>query len=376
MTKLSNQPFLAVAGGVLAVVLSSAASAGTSGTSIDTSSSTFPSFGNSSSEASGTPSTSSSFPSFMGAGGATSSNVSGSPSSSSAVPSASSKGLTETVATQLISTTSLQQMLTISNAIGSRSGALQAPPGARADSGQHFGMAAGGSSPMWNTWGSLSGSNDKYKSLSLDTTNTVLGADYAVTPAVAIGGSIAFDRSSGSLFNTTSTGYSLAPYLGWQINKDWSLDATMGWGKGDMNFGTTSVKPDRFFYGTNVTYTNWYGNWQVSGKGSYLYGEEKYESATLGLNNKNKIDQWRLGGQVGYWMNGVLPYFSLAYSTDSQKTATTGSNDLGKDAWLSSLGVNFISLKNNLTGGIVYNSESGRSNSKRESVMVNINYRF
>ena len=375
MTKLSNQPFLAVAGGVFAVVLSGVASAAVSGATESTSSSSFPTFGTPTSGASGTPSTSSSFPSFMGAGGA-SSMVSGSPSNSSAVPSASSKGLTETVATQLISTTSLQQMLTISNAIGSRSGVFQAPPGARANVGSLYGMAAGGASPMWNTWGSISGSSDEYKSLSLDTTNTVLGADYAVTPAMAVGASVAFDRSSGSLFNTTTTGYTVAPYLGWQINKDWSLDGTIGWGKGDMNFGATSVKPDRFFYGANVTYTNWYGNWQVSGKGSYLYGEEKYESATLGLNNKNKIDQWRLGGQVGYWMDGVLPYFGLAYSTDSQKTATTGSDDLGKDGWLCSLGVNFISLKSNLTGGVVFNSESGRSNSKRESLMANINYRF
>lgn len=374
MTKHSNQPFLAVAGGVLAVVLSGVASAGTSAVETSSSSSTFPSFGTPTSGSSGTPSTSSSFPSFVGAGGASSSMSSGY-TSSSAVPSASSKGLTETVATQLISTTSLTQMLAISNAIGLRGGAFKAPPTARADSGQRYGMAAGGVSP-WNTWGSISRNSDEYKSLGLDTTNTVLGADYAVTPAVAVGVSLGFDRSSGSLFNTVNTGYTLAPYVGWQINNEIAVDATAGWGKGDMAFAAGSVKPDRVFYGANATWTKWYGNWQVAGKGSYLYGEEKYESSVLGLNNKNKLDQWRLGGQVGYWMDGVLPYFGIAYSTDSQKTATTGSNDLGKDAWLCSLGINFISLKSNLTGGLVYNSESGRSNSKRESLMANINYRF
>ena len=53
-----------------------------------------------------------------------------------------------------------------------------------------------------------------------------------------------------------------------------------------------------------------------------------------------------------------------------------GTDDLGKNAWLWTVGANIISLKNNLTGGIAYNQESGRSNSKRDNVMLTINYRF
>jgi hypothetical protein len=49
---------------------------------------------------------------------------------------------------------------------------------------------------------------------------------------------------------------------------------------------------------------------------------------------------------------------------------------LGKSAWIWSLGVNFFSLKNSLTGGIAYNVESGRSNSKTDNIMANINYRY
>ncbi len=321
MTKLSNQQFFAVAGGVFSVVVSGAASA----------------------------------------------QVTASPSGSPSY-------LEDTVATQLISSTSLQQMLTISNAIGFRMGTSRLRPPGMAGSGQVFGMAAGSSADKWNAWGSYSANNNEYRNLGLDVDTAVVGGDYLAAPALAIGVSAAYDRSSGTLFGTTTTGYTVAPYLGWQINKDWVLDATIGWGKGDASFGAANVKPDRLFYGTNLSYTTWSGNWQFSGKGSYLYGEEKYNSTLV--TTKNKIDEVRLGGQAAYWMNGIMPYIGATYISDNQSSLTAGTNDLGNDAWLWSVGANFISLRNNLTGGIAYSSESGRSNSKRNSLMLNINYRF
>lgn len=353
MTKFVDQPFLAVATGVVFATLSGIASA-------------------------------------------QSVSPSSSPTSSSEV------GLNDTVATQIISATTLQQMLTISNAIGARSGALQAPPGARADAGQRFGMAAGNAA-KWNVWGALSSDDNKYDGgtrganvkFSADALNTVLGADYALAPTLVLGLSAAFDRVDGSSSvnglnagNYNTDGYTLAPYLGWQINKDWSLDATVGWGDSDFTgTGNVTNNADRFFYGTNLTYTHWYGNWQVTGKGSYLYGEEKYGNTNFNgttvanTATKNKVDQWRLGVQAAYWMNGVMPYAGLAYSTDGRSTtmlpgAVQATDDLGKSAWLWSLGVNFISIKNSLTGGIAYSAESGRSHGKRDVLMANINYRF
>jgi len=332
---ISNKPFLSIAGGVVAVVLSGVAAAQTSGVP---------------------------------------SGSSGTPTSSSSSPSGSLSSFEhEAVATQLISTTTLNQMLAISNAISFRAGGVfQVPPGARADSGQRNGMAAGGAAQMWNAWGSISGDTFKYTPINdakLRTTNAVLGADYALKPTVTVGASVAFDRTTGSLFNTTTTGYTIAPYAGWQINKTWALDGIIGWGKGDIDTGAGSVKPDRFFYGSNLSYTNWLGNLQLSAKGSYLYGEEKVGSA------KNKLDQWRIGGRVGYWMDGILPYVGIAHTSDG-KVDNRGPNDIGKTAWVGSLGVDFISLKNNLTGGIVYTGEGRRKNSKHDSLMANINYRF
>lgn len=311
-------------------------------------------------------------------------------------------------ASQAIGVTSLQQMLTISNAASSRFTAFQSPRGPLADSGQRSGLAAGGAADKWNVWGNAGGDNSEYDGgtvankrikSSLDVTNLVIGGDYLLSSTLVVGASAAFDRGNGSgesinagvsngITNTTSNGYTLAPYVAWAINKDLSLDGTIGWGNLDLtSSGNLTGSAKRLFYGANLNYTHWYGNWQVTGKGSYLYGEEKYDDlksngATMANTaTKNKIDQWRLGMQAGYWMDGMMPYFGVSYSTDSRSTSAAAAvqaatDDLGKSAWMWSLGLNFISLKNKMTGGIAYNAESGRSHAKRNNLMANINIRF
>lgn len=316
---------------------------------------------------------------------------------------------------QRVIATSFQQMLAISYAVSARTAALLAPPGTVAGFGPGKGLAAGDAAQKWNVWGNIGENNQKFDRGTFvaqgDATNTartnrfdsniqnfVIGGDYQLAPTVAIGLSAAFDNGSGSAASYTlaapdgaksvdTSGDSYAPYIGWQINKDWALDATMGWGTGKSTVDNT-IKTDskRFFYGVNLGYTTWYRNWQLTGKGSYLYGEEKYSdsnnngTALTGTAVNNKLGQLRLAGQAGYWMNGFMPYFGLAYSEDSHSSSATSavqySGEMGKSAWVWSLGANVISLKNNLTGGIVYEQESGRSRAKLDRLMANINYRF
>lgn len=297
-------------------------------------------------------------------------------------------------ATQLISTTTISQMLTISNAISARVLSTGGPV-AMAGNGQSFGMAAGAMGNKVNVWGNISDDNNKYSSgairFNTKATSATFGADYAVTQTISAGLSAAFDRGTGDRgpgSNYTSGGYTLAPYASWLINKEFSLDAIAGWGKGTLD-SANSVSGDstRLFYGTNLNYVRWVGNLQYAGKLSYLHGEEKYgDTKTAGATNANtattnKIDQWRLGAQVGYWMNGFLPFAGASYVSDRRSVSNLGgatdpTGDLGKTAWLATVGVNLISTKNNLTGGIVFNTEMGRSHSKRDTIMANINYRF
>lgn len=315
--------------------------------------------------------------------------------------------------TQTISATSLQHVTLISDAISSRFSMMSPPGTARADAGQLKGMAAGNAADKWNFWANLGQDSSDYDrgnyavvggtknhKASLDVTNLVLGTDYALSPVWTVGVSAAFDHNSGSSWSYTNgavasqsehsgNGYSIAPYAAWQINKELSLDATLGFGKSKTtSTGNIEAKSDRLFYGANLNYVTWRGNWQLSGKGSYFYGEQKTDDLTTnGVVTKlsavkSKLDQIRLGGQAGYWLsNGVMPYVGLTYLNDLTHSTSAGAaaqnaTEIGKTAWLCTLGVNFFSLQKGVTGGLTYNLESGRDHAKREALMANLSVRF
>jgi len=317
-------------------------------------------------------------------------------------------------ATKSVQATSLETMLVISSNISNRGATLAAPPGKLTDTGERKGLAAGNPAGKWNVWGSFAESDTEYDrgTFFFNTANRVnrfetridnfvLGGDYQWAPNLAIGLSASFDRGRGSATShsvgaaaadqapkaLSTSGTSFAPYVGWQINKDWALDATVGWGDGNSTIaGSVTTDTKRFFYGTNVSYSSWHGNWQMTGKGGYLFGQEKNRDSknngvvTANTAVTNEIGQFRLAGQAAYWMNGVMPYFGLAYSSDNRSsTATAGEQDataMGKSAFVWSLGANFISIKNAMTGGIGYEQETGRSRSKNNKLMANINVRF
>lgn len=315
-------------------------------------------------------------------------------------------------ASKIVQATSLEQMLAISSNVSSRFAPISAPPGSKeSDSGERKGMAAGNSSRKMNFWASFAESDLKYdrgvfffnaanRTNKFDSRidNLVLGADYQSAPNLVFGLSAAFDRGRGSAASyditavtaaksVTTSGYSFAPYLGWQINKDWALDATIGWGNGENTTDSTvTTDSKRFFYGANLGYAAWSGNWQLTGKGSYLFGQEKSadskNSGTTLVNSgaTNEVGQFRLAGQAAYWMNGVMPYVGLAYALDGRSGTATAdqrnATEMGKSAWVWSLGANFISIKNAMTGGVGYEQETGRSRSKNSKLMANINMRF
>ena len=300
-----------------------------------------------------------------------------------------------------INGTSFQQVTAISQALQGRWGSDA--PGPRADAGLR-GMAAGGAAKKWNVWGNVA-NNDLRQTYGAangfttrndsDITNTVLGADYLLAPGLALGVSVAFDKGDTSglnsspgdvLKNIDSDGYVVGPYLGWQISKTWSLDASAGFGSGKVksNF-STETENDRWFAAANLNYETWSGNWQLAGKASLLHGVEDYDNtkvagaSTPNTGAKNTLDQLRLGLQAGYWLNGFLPYASIGYTSDlTRKTTQAGapSDPIGKNAWFWSLGANFFSLAGGVNGGIAYRQEEGRDNQKNKNIMLNIGFRF
>lgn len=310
-------------------------------------------------------------------------------------------GASATTSQVQITGTSFQQMSAISRALGLRFASDN--PGPRADIGIK-GMAAGNAGKKWNVWGSVENNYTRQSYVAANTfttrndsdvLNTVLGVDYSLSPTMVFGVSAAFDRGDVSgknsapgttLNNIDSDGYAVAPYIGIQLSKALFFDASIGFGRGKFSSSTaTEGESDRWFGAANLGYEHWMGNLQFSGKAGYLRGVEDHDNlkaagvTAIGTGGKNTLGQLRLTAQLGYWINGVMPYGSLGYVSDVERKTTqfgAGNNPIGKDAWVWALGVNFISLSSGLTGGIAYRQEESRSNQQNKSLMANIALRF
>lgn len=309
-------------------------------------------------------------------------------------------GASSQTSTEAINVTSFIQISAISSALSSRF--LLSPPGQLASAGK-TGMAAAAPGKALNVWGNLSNNNTELRYTSItgnrvandsDALTTTIGADYGLTPNMVVGASLALDRTTGDGRNSGSTdinhrvmkGYSIAPYIGYSISKQLAFDASLGWGQGELSqSGGITADVERWFLGANLNYSTWMGNTQLSGRASYLHGEEKYDKAktptiagVLGSDAKNTIDQVRVGGQAAWWMNGVMPYVGLAYTSDVHRSTTLAgaTNPIGRDAWVWSVGANFMSLSSGVIGGVVYEQETSRSNQDNYRLIANIGLRF
>lgn len=293
-----------------------------------------------------------------------------------------------------IAATSIQQISSISQAIGGRLGGA-GPQQRAAAMGEITGLAAAGNLKRFNVWGNVGDVDSSYSGnttlanadkSSASVTNVVLGFDYNLAPDMVLGLSLSRDRGNGSTglgaTATSSKGLNYAPYFGWQLGKTLALDAAAGWGDGKFTSNARTSDTKRSFYAANLSYTNWSGNLQLLGKAGYLYAEEKYGEFTGMLNSTStaKIGQLRFGGEVGYWTSGAMPFAGLAYLSEhragSNAANLADNSKLGKSAFVASLGVNFFSLSSGVTGGLLYTQEIGRSNGKNDSLSANISLKF
>lgn len=296
-----------------------------------------------------------------------------------------------------VTASSFQQVGAISTGLASRILGDAGPMAVTAT--PQVGVAAGGKS-AWNLWANVADNRTRQSYTTganaikndLDVTNLVAGIDYSLSPGFVLGVSAAMDRGTGNTqpgaanawSSSTIKGYALAPYLGYQLSKELALDATVGFGSGKTSSaGNMESEGDRLFYAANLSYVQWFKEFQVTGKVGYLHGEEDFGlskvngAAQANTAVKNKIDRWQLGGQFGYWMgSGMQPYFGLSYMGDKRSSSAAGNDPVGKGAWQWALGLNLFSLAKGMTGGIAYQQEEGRSNQKYKGLMANISLRY
>jgi len=307
---------------------------------------------------------------------------------------------TTAISSQVQRATTIQQAVTIINVLSSIANprAIAAPQ--RVALGNKKGMAAGESPAQWNVWMNASRGYiaNTFANPLADTRfdgnvdNWIGGLDYALNKDLVIGLSAGFDRTKlDTLYNKgtfDSKGAMIAPYISYQINSMFSIDAVAGYADGDTDlrsnaFGLITAKQDfeRNFAAINLSAVQWIENtWQLTGKMSYISAEEKLKSYTDSSNaavagQNNRLEQFRLGAQVGYWANGIMPYIGLTYVHDV-KAPSTGLINISrdKDAYTAAVGLSIFNK--DMVANLSFSSERGRSSNRNNVLMGSMGFRF
>jgi hypothetical protein len=89
------------------------------------------------------------------------------------------------------------------------------------------------------------------------------------------------------------------------------------------------------------------------------------------------MQQMRLSGQIGYWMDSWMPYVGLTYTQDIRLSYQNLIPEAMRDgnSYTLTLGVDLYS-KSGWNGGVVLTSEIDRKFIRNNALLANLNYRF
>jgi hypothetical protein len=262
------------------------------------------------------------------------------------------------------------------------------------------GLAAAGAGSRWSVWGAL-GENQlaySYQPARSEgrSTLTLGGVDYTFVNYVVLGVAATMDRTR-TVFQAnlnsplSSNGYSISPYVSVPFARNWLLDASVGLGEAkikltDYNLPSEQgdTKSDRTYFSAGLSYAARMGNWNLTGKGTYLQSEDKIASFTMTRGtfvpaSNIRVTQARLGVQAAYNAGMFVPFAGLTYIRDLQspnQAAVGGQNPANdKDSFQVALGLNIYS-RGAVSGGVLYTTETARSQVKNDVFMANIAIRF
>jgi hypothetical protein len=255
------------------------------------------------------------------------------------------------------------------------------------------GAAAAPGGKALNVWFAMSQNRISYDYAPLQSSGKVnvglIGFDYTFNNKIVAGLAIARDKTDVDLTFASGklkgSGTTYSPYVGIPLNKNWSADVSVGWGKTtvDTEVGAVSGRMDdtRKTASVGMSYRQLaFGDkWMLTGRGSYLAVKDKLGAYTLSNgtfvpDGSVSISQLRFGGQAAYNAGVFVPYAGLNYIYDVSAPSQAGAaND--RDAFQGVLGVKF-SVPSGVYGGLQYSSELSRSQVKNNQIMLNVGARF
>ena len=258
------------------------------------------------------------------------------------------------------------------------------------------GAAAAPGGTQWNVWGAYSHNNVAYEFSPLSSSGHVnvyiAGIDYTFSNNVVFGVATAFDHTSVDLNFSggviSGSGYTISPYVGMLINKNLSVDATLGVGRTSVDTIVTGVTgsshTNRTIGALGLTYREAIGAWTLTGRGAILGVHDQLGAYTLSNgtfipDGTVNVSQVRLTGQAAYTIKSFTPYVSLTYINDLNRpdqqpvNGVSAAND--RDAWTPAIGIRF-KADNAIYGSAQYSSERGRSDVKNNMFLLNLGIRF
>lgn len=305
--------------------------------------------------------------------------------------------LTPIISQQIMQATSMRQADVISSALASAKGPKRAggPQRFSLEGSAGTGLAAGNES-VKNGWLAVSSSSVKndfqLSRYDGDVNNFMGGVDFSIDPKLTVGVSVANETTKlNTPYNQGSIkaqSWTVAPYISYQLDQTLSLDASAGYAWGDQDvkwrLGTaarsTNQDLHRNFLAANLNGDQWVGDWQLSGKAGVIRAEETLDAnaSLLAGETKSRLTQMRLTGRAGYWVNDVMPYVSLTYVRDVQRSANFDklpSELKDKTGLTATIGLDFFS-RQGISGGLLFSTERGRSHLKNDIIMGNLSMRF
>ena len=260
------------------------------------------------------------------------------------------------------------------------------------------GAAAAPGDKQWNAWGAFSRSNIAYNFAPLQSSGNVnvylAGVDYTMDKMV-FGVAVARDDTDVDLNfsggKLKGKGWTVSPYFGVAINKNLAFDATLGYGRTNVDTTVTipvvvsgSTRSDRSVGSLGLTYREVIGAWTLSGRGAFLAVRDKLGAYTLTNgtfvpDGTVNLAQFRFTGMAAYTTGPVTPYVSLSYINDIRRPnqapvgGIAAAND--RDAWTPAIGIRFRA-DNSVYGSVQFSTERGRKEVKNDQFLINLGIRF
>lgn len=225
----------------------------------------------------------------------------------------------------------------ISSSIGGPAITTGQAPVTRFFEGGNRGSSAGAKEKKMGVWvlGSYSDiENDNVNTaFDGDIGNVVGGVDYRFTSKIIGGVAVSFEKTDlDTTFNLGTfeiDGVGVMPYVAFILNKNISVDASVGYT--DLDFDTTrttggaistaSYSGDRTTAGANLNFNKNINKWSLNGSLGFLYIKEETDAFTESNGTavgaaEVSIGQGRASGRIGYNFGKVQPYVGVRFENE------------------------------------------------------------